>query len=132
MDQWSVHVAELIGVLYAVSTVFKISHQRPRTEHNGITRATILCDSGSALQAFQNPGNKPGQRIIHAILQAATEAQATGIALRLQWIPGHCDNPGNDAADRLAKDAASPGKSHPFRPLLPRTKALIRDNIRAQ
>ncbi|OQD74003.1 hypothetical protein PENANT_c189G02360 [Penicillium antarcticum] len=35
----------------------------------------------------------------------------------------------NDAADRLAKDAASPGKTHPFRPFL---RALIRDKIRAQ
>ncbi|KAI3096011.1 hypothetical protein CBS147333_9647 [Penicillium roqueforti] len=105
MDRWSVHVAELIGIFYAISTVFKISYQRLRTE---------------------------GQRIIHTILQAATEVQAKGTALRLQWIPGHCDNPGNDAADRLAKDAASPGKTYPFRPLLTRKKAIIRDNIRAQ
>ncbi|OGE46890.1 hypothetical protein PENARI_c093G11063, partial [Penicillium arizonense] len=132
MDQWSVHVAELIGIFYAISTVFKISHQRPSTEHNGTTTATILCDSTSALQAIENPGNRSGQRIIHAILQAAAEVQAKGIALRLQWIPGHCDDPGNDAADRLAKDAASPGKTHPFRPLLTRKRALIRDKIRAQ
>jgi len=83
MDRWSVHVAELVGIFYAVSTVFKISHQLPRTEHNGTKTATILCDSRSALQAIQNPGNKSGQRIIHAILQAAAEVQAKGIALRL-------------------------------------------------
>jgi ribonuclease HI len=116
MDRWSVHVAELIGIFYAVSTVFKISHQWPSTEHNGTTTATILCDSKTALQAIENPGNKSGQRIIHAILQAAAKVQANGIALRLQWIPGHCDDPGNDAADRLAKDAATPSKTHPFRP----------------
>ena len=58
--------------------------------------------------------------------------QAKRISLRLQWIPGHCDNVGNDAADRLAKDAVSPGKTHPFRPLLTRKRALIRDTIRAQ
>jgi hypothetical protein len=45
---------------------------------------------------------------------------------------GHCEDPGNDAADRLAKDAASPGKTHPFRPLLTRKRALIRDTIHAQ
>jgi ribonuclease HI len=132
MDRWSVHVAELIGIFYAVSTVFKISHQRPRAEQNQTRTATILCDSRSALQAIQKPGNKSGQHIIHAILQAATDVQAKGIALRLHWVPGHCDNPGNDAADRLAKEAASSGKIHPFRPLLTRTKALTRDNIRAQ
>jgi hypothetical protein len=47
-------------------------------------------------------------------------------------MPGHCDNPGNDAADQLAKNAASPGKTHPFRPLLTRERALIRRNIYAQ
>jgi ribonuclease HI len=132
MDRWSVHVAELIGIFYAVSIVFKISHQQPRTEHDRTTTATILCDSRSTLQAIQNPGNKSGQRITHAILQAAIEVQAKGISLRLQWIPRHCDNAGNDAADRLAKDAASPGKTHPFSPLLTRKRALIRDTIRAQ
>lgn len=45
---------------------------------------------------------------------------------------GDCDNAGNDAADRLAKDAACPGKTHPFRPLLTRKKAFIRGRIRAQ
>jgi hypothetical protein len=45
---------------------------------------------------------------------------------------GHFEDPGNHAADRLAKDAAKPGKTHPFRPLLSREKAFIRDKIRAQ
>jgi ribonuclease HI len=131
MDRWSVHVAELIGILYAISIVFKIAHQRLRLK-DGQQSATILCDSRSALQAVQSARNKSGQRIVHAILQAATEVRAAGIALRLQWMPGHCDNPGNDSADGLAKNAASPGKTHPFRPLLTRERALIRRNIYAQ
>lgn len=32
----------------------------------------------------------------------------TCIAIRLQWISGHCDAAGNDAADRRAREAASP------------------------
>jgi ribonuclease HI len=131
MDHWSVHVAELIGIFYAVSIVFKIAHQQVRSV-DGQQTATILCDSRSALQAVQSARHKSGQRIVHAILQAAAEVLAVGIALRLQWMPGHCDNPGNDAADRLAKNAASPGKTHPFRPLLTRERAYIRRNIYAQ
>jgi ribonuclease HI len=131
MDRWSVHVAELIGIFHAISTVFKITHQRSGTADKQTT-ATILCDSRSALQAIQTARNKSGQRIVHAILQAATEVQAAGITLRLQWMTGHCDNPGNDAADRLAKDAACSGKTHPFRPLLTRERAHIRSNILAQ
>jgi ribonuclease HI len=131
MDRWSVHVAELIGIFYAISIVFKIAHQHLRSTVEQQT-ATILCDSRSALQAVQSVKNKSGQRIVHAILQAATEVLAVGIVLRLQWMPGHCDNPGNDAADRLAKNAASPGKTHPFRPLLTRERAYFRRNIYAQ
>jgi ribonuclease HI len=131
IDRWSVHVAELIGIFYAISLVFKIAHQHPRTADERQT-ASILCDSRSSLQAIQSARNKSGQRIVHAILQAATEVLAAGIALRLQWVPGHCDNPGNDAADQQAKNAARPGKTHPFRPLLTREKALIRRNIYVQ
>ncbi|KAI3049910.1 hypothetical protein CBS147353_11666 [Aspergillus niger] len=132
MEHWSVHVAELIGVFYAVNMVFKLAHQRPVIGYRGQTTATILCDSRSALQAIQSVKNRSGQRIVHAILQTATEVQAKNIALRLQWIPGHCENVGNDAADRLAKEAAQPGKTHPFRPLLMRENASIRDKIHAQ
>jgi ribonuclease HI len=132
MDRWSVHAAELIGIFHALSSVLKIAHRHPRTTDSGSATAAILCDSRSALQAIQNPGSKSGQRIIHAIRQAAAEVQAKGIALRLQWVPGHCDIQGNDTADRLAKDVACPGKTHPFRPLLTRKKALIRGNIHAQ
>jgi hypothetical protein len=81
MDRWSVYVAELIGIFYAISMVFMLAHQRLADRQK---TATILCDSRSALQATQNPRSRPGQRIVHAILQAATEAQAAGITLRLQ------------------------------------------------
>ncbi|CEJ62846.1 Putative Reverse transcriptase [Penicillium brasilianum] len=131
MDRWSVHVAELIGIFHAIGMVFQVAHHRIGVEVPGTT-ATILCDSRSALQAIQSVKKKSGQGIVHAIHLAATEVRAAGIMLRLQWVPGHCDDPGNDAADRMAKEAASPGKSHPFRPLLSRERAFIRSNIITQ
>jgi ribonuclease HI len=129
MERWSVHVAELIGIFYAVNMVFKLAHQRTNVVNGAHITATILCDSRSALQAVQNARNRSGQRIVHAILQTATEVQARNITLRLQWIPGHCENVGNDTADRLAKEAAQPGKTHPFRPLLSRENAFVRSKI---
>ena len=132
MERWSVHVAELIGIFYAISMVFKLAHQRPVVRNDVHATATILCDSRPALQAIQNVRNRSGQRIVHAILQAAAEVQAGHIALRLQWMPGHCENAGNDAADRRAKEAAQPGKTHPFRPLLTRENAFAREKIYVQ
>ncbi|KAL2009611.1 hypothetical protein VTN00DRAFT_5418 [Thermoascus crustaceus] len=42
-------------------------------------------------------------------------------------MPGHSNNPGNDAADRLAKEAAGPDRQYPFHNLLSRDKGFIRD-----
>jgi hypothetical protein len=53
MDRWSVHVAELIGIFYAISILFKIAHQHSRTADEQQT-ASILCDSRSSLQAIQS------------------------------------------------------------------------------
>ena len=47
-------------------------------------------------------------------------------------MPGHCENPGNDTADRLVKEAVQPGRTHPFRPLLSRENAFVRRKIYAQ
>jgi len=132
MDRWSVHAAELIGVLYAINIINKVALRHWRTSHSRVGSATILSDSKSALQAIQNPGNKSGQQIIHAILQAARNTKTHGMSIRLQWTPGHCEVPGNDAADLLAKEAAVPGKTHPFCCLLSRERAHIRQGIHAQ
>jgi ribonuclease HI len=132
MDRWSVHAAELIGILYAINLINKIALQRRRSTGTRARSATILSDSMSALQAIQNPRNKSGQQIIHAILGTATNTKTHGIAVSLQWVPGHSDEPGNEIADRLAKEAAVPGQTHPFSPLLSRERAHIRKGIYAQ
>jgi ribonuclease HI len=130
MANWSVHAAELIGIFYAISLVLKTVRLRPTAATTPVHETTtILCDNASALQAIRNPRNKSGQRIIYAILQAAAELKARGIPLRLQWIPGHSDNPGNDAADKLAKEAVGPDKMHPFCRLASQERTAIRKNI---
>lgn len=118
-----------MAIYYAISLVYQLT--RKRQSHPGRVEqpATILSDSMSALQAIRNTSNKSGQRIIRAILQAASEMRARGIPIRLQWVPGHCDDPGNDKADRLAREAVGPRKMHPFQHLLSRERGFIRKKI---
>jgi hypothetical protein len=70
--------------------------------------------------------------MVQAILKAVQELKARGIGIRLQWIPGHCNDPGNDAADRLAKGAIGLTPLYSFRNLLSREKGFIRDKILAE
>lgn len=118
-----------MAIYYAISLVFKIAMENRNALADKQEPATILTDSMSALQAISNAWNKSGQRIIQAIQQSAWEVQSRGIPLRLQWVPGHCGDPGNEAADRLAKEAVSPDKEHPFQHLLSREKGFIRNRI---
>jgi ribonuclease HI len=130
MAQWSIHIAELIGIYYAISLAFRVSHQNEQPTRSGTGETiTILSDSKSALQAIKNPSNKSGQRVIQAINQSAYELDSQGVSLRLQWIPGHCDDPGNDAADCLAKTAVGPDKTHPFCRPVSCEKTAIRRQI---
>lgn len=110
MGHWSVYAVELMAIYYAISLVYQITRKKRNALGMVERPATILSDSMSALQAVRNPANKSGQRIIRATLQAAFEMKVRRIPIRLQWIPGHCDDPGNDEADRLAREAVGPRK----------------------
>ena len=126
---WSIHAAELIGIHQAIEMITdQVSGGQIAGHLQGQT-ITILSDSQSALQAIARPSNKSGQHIVHSILEATKSLTAHNVRLRLQWVPGHSDNPGNDAADRMAKAAVGSDESHQFRHLASRQKKSNEDKI---
>ncbi|KAJ9480759.1 hypothetical protein VN97_g12770 [Penicillium thymicola] len=107
-----------------------LKNSRQATDSDDPVRQPVRPAGGSKrekqIRTTHRSRNPPGWR------RGSSGGDRTPPSMGLQWVPGHCDNPGIDAADRLAKDAASPGKTHPFRPLLTRERAFIRRNIYSQ
>ncbi|KAL3262604.1 hypothetical protein ABHI18_002606 [Aspergillus niger] len=130
MEYWSVYAAELMAIYFAIGLAFQLAQKKHSTTTVTQGPATILSDSMSALQVIANSWNKSGQRIIQAIHQSAAELKTRGIPLRLQWVPGYCVDPGNETADRLAKEAVGAEKKHPFQHLLSREKDFIRNKFK--
>jgi hypothetical protein len=67
---------------------------------------TIYSDSQAALKAIAKANPMSSQNLLCRIYTAIDSLTGRGIPIRLQWIPSHRDIAGNEAADRLAKEAA--------------------------
>ena len=66
-----------------------------------MNKAAICTDSLSLIQAMQN--KSPCARTLRHKLHDLS----TNINMLLKWVPGHKDIPGNEMADKYAKEAAT-------------------------
>lgn len=126
-SDWTVHAAELIAIYHAVEAIFQERVNRRRDKNY-----TIISDSQSAIKAIANPSNKPGQAIVHRILDRISTFRDRRIKLRLHWIPGHAGIEGNELADRLAKQAVTSEKQHRFGRLVSTSKRTARRKIQEE
>ncbi|KAF0305090.1 RNA-directed DNA polymerase from mobile element jockey [Amphibalanus amphitrite] len=95
--------AELVAMTEALTCL----HELPAPSKALIKRVLLCTDSRSGLQLLsRGPDDQQsaiGQRV-WGLIDALT---AAGKDITLHWVPGHADLAGNEAADRLANQAAA-------------------------
>ncbi len=101
--------AELIGVICACELLLE------NRTHVGDRRVVLLVDNQAVLNVLDNWQYSTSQRFVtearRLLQRCVTEL---GVAVHLQWVPGHYDVPGNEKADRIAKEAAAGEEGAPF------------------
>jgi hypothetical protein len=101
----TVYAAELKGVCMALSTVRKNAYKRAwRTR--GLR---IYGDNQAALRALIRPRIVSGQASLHEAIETLHRCESNDIPISFHWIPGQEGIPGNETADKAAKDAAEGG-----------------------
>ena len=114
----------------AIITALKETKETFHTNKEKCSNLVIFTDSLSVLQALENQkiSNNTIEKLkidIHGIISTFS------VKITLQWIPSHCDLPGNEAADRLAKRGAN--KEQPNIPISQNTcKQIIKENLKTE
>src|SRR5579871_1541437 len=95
--------AEIAAINTTLSTITKQFKQNAYEPSNIV----IFTDSKSTLQALEDYLQTDNKEIILLAETIDTLQTSFNIKLTLQWIPGHVGIPGNEKADRLAKQGAA-------------------------
>jgi ribonuclease HI len=95
-DDSSVYGAELHAIKHALQYLL--------AQNITNTKIVIFTDSLSACTALSNIKNKKSDTFILSILEASSEMRINGNSLAIAWIPSHVGIPGNELADKAARD----------------------------
>ena len=91
--------AELVALLAAVEAVLELPQRGGLPEVACLdSRAALLLLAGGAAAQSTPLGARLWDRL--------RQLEALAPVVHLQWVPAHCGLPGNERADRLAKEAA--------------------------
>ncbi|KAJ6436788.1 reverse transcriptase [Purpureocillium lavendulum] len=106
-------------------------------------RCAIFTDNQATIQVMRNPKSPSGQYILVEAVRALDKLRDLERHAEFRWIPAHVGVPGNEAADRAAKEAAGhdpsvraaaePPPEPPWlRTLTATTKSTIRKTIKEE
>jgi ribonuclease HI/exonuclease III len=93
----SVFTAELVAILMALNFI--------QTKGN-VGKWVILTDSKSVADALLHKGGEAREQLIRSAVTLIQRLKQNGIELEIQWVPAHVGIPGNNKADKLARQAA--------------------------
>ncbi len=95
-SQFTVYGAELCGIWMALDMAVKDQKAR---------KLTIFTDNQAAILSTARPRNQSGQVILRKIYHLVNVLHQRKVQIGIRWIPAHVGVPGNEEADRLAKQA---------------------------
>ena len=114
----------------AIEAALHQIRQRYTANSTSKTDIVIFTDSKSVLQSLEND-KQTTNSIRNLRLSISNFIDDFSIKITLQWIPSHCDIPGNESADLLAKKGAS--QEQPNLPVSLNTcKQIIKSNTKIE
>ena len=92
----TVYSAEVYGIIMALLLI---------AAHHQYSKAIIFTDNQAAIRSIHSPGGQSGQYLLARAAYAFDLTRNRGIEVEIHWIPAHTGVPGNERADRAAKEA---------------------------
>ena len=92
--------AELVAIDKALSMAAEDPEDRWRV-------ANIFTDSKAAIESIERGPQGQKTELNDTIIQKMKQLDQRGKVIKIQWIPAHCDIPGNEDADTLAKEGGN-------------------------
>ena len=105
----SIYTAELIAIKKSLSWIHE---NKPK-------KSAILSDSLSALTSLQTRNSRSRPDLLTEVLVLYNQCLELGLKVTLEWCPAHVGIPGNEEADRAAKEGLMYGSVSDSVPLAP-------------